>query len=206
MNQHALNMKTALTNYKQATDNAKQMVKFITDTYGKEAGEAEAKMQAKKLEKARAESVDMITKAGAAGYRGAESWGRMDSSKLTDDIRLLDAGVVDKGEFNRLKEKYSNNSTMLAALLRYGEKHNKESGEVLKNGDFYTGALVEPFDIKDIPTTEEKMKKWEKAQATALDLLDAMDGSGKYGDREDWGAAFVLAAMPENLEHFGADL
>ena len=148
-----------------------------------------------------------LTKAGRAGYREAESWGRMDTSKLTDDIKLLDAGIVDKGEFDRLKAKYSNNYTMLAALRRYGEKQNKEAGkEMQKNGDDYIGALTEPFDVHDIPTTEEKMKKWEKTQASALDLLDAMDGSGKYGNPDDWGAAFTLAAMPETLEHFGEDL
>lgn len=208
MNQYAVNMKNALNEYKKATEAAKQQIKFITDTYGKEAGEAEKEIQAKKLERARAAAVDTITRAAGAGHKEAEAWGRLDGSKLTDDVRLLDAGLVDKAEFDRLKEKYSGNYTMLHALRKYGEKQNKAAGEEMrKNGDNgLSAALVEPFDVRDIPTAEDKPKRWEKTQAQALDLLDAMDGSGKYKNPHDWGAAFVQAAMPETLEHFGEDL
>lgn len=208
MNQHAVNMKNALNEYKKATEAAKQQIKFITDTYGKEAGEAEKEIQAKKLERARATAVDTITKAAGAGHKEAEAWGRLDGSKLTDDVKLLDAGLVDKAEFDRLKEKYSGNYTMLHALRKYGEKQNKAAGEEMrKNGDDgLTAALVEPYNVRDIPTAEDKPKRWEKTQAQALDLLDAMDGSGKYKNPHDWGAAFIQAAMPETLEHFGEDL
>ena len=72
--------------------------------------------------------------------------------------------------------------------------------------DGLAAALAEPFDLRDIPTAEDKPKRWEKAQAQALDLLDAMDGSGKYKNPHDWGAAFILAAMPETMEHFGENL
>lgn len=208
MNQHAANMKKALNEYKKATDTAKQQIEFITNTYGQEAGEAETEIQAGKLERARTAAVDTINKAAGAGYKEAEAWGRLDGSKLTEDTKLLDAGLVDKAEFDRMKAKYSGNYTMLQALRRYGEKQNKEAGEAIRanNGDGLEAALTEPFNLRDIPTAEEKMKKWEKAQASALDLLDAMDGTGKYSNPHDWGAAFTLAAMPETLEHFGEDL
>lgn len=208
MNQHAVNMKNALNEYKKATEAAKQQIKFITDTYGKEAGEAEKEIQAKKLERARATAVDTITKAAGAGHKEAEAWGRLDGSKLTDDVKLLDAGLVDKAEFDRLKEKYSGNYTMLHALRKYGEKQNKEAGDKIRSsgGDGLEAALAEPYNVRDIPTAEDKPKRWEKTQAQALDLLDAMDGSGKYKNPHDWGAAFIQAAMPETLEHFGEDL
>lgn len=208
MNQHAENMKKALNEYKKATDTAKQQIEFITNTYGKEAGEAEKEIQAKKLERSRAAAVDTINKAAGAGYKEAEAWGRLDGSKLTDDVRLLDTGLVDKAEFDRMKAKYSGNYTMLQALRKYGEKQNKAAGDEIRanGGDGLTAALAEPFDLRDIPTAEEKTKRWEKTQAQALDLLDAMDGSGKYKDPHDWGAAFILAAMPETLEHFGENL
>lgn len=207
MNQHAANIKNALTEYKKATEAAKQQIEFITTTYGKEAGEAEKNIQAKKLERARAAAVDTINKAAGAGHKEAEAWGRVDGSKLTDDVKLLDAGLVDKAEFDRLKEKYSGNYTMLQALRKYGEQQNKAAGEeIRKGGDAMAAALAEPFEVRDIPTAEDRPKKWERTQAQALDLLDAMDGSGKYKNPHDWGAAFVQAAMPETLEHFGEDL
>ena len=195
MNQHAENMKNALNGYKDLRDKANTQIKFITDTYGKEAGEAETRIQNKKLESARAAAVDTITKAGSAGYKEAEDWGRMDGSKLTDDVKLLDADLVDSNEFDRLKDKYRDNSTMLAVLKKYGERQNNSSVE--KAGS---------FEIRDILTGEDKMKKWEKAQEQALDLLDAIDGTGKYSNPDDWGAAFNVAAMPETLEHFGENL
>lgn len=208
MNQHAVNMKNALNDYKKATDTAKRQIEFITTTYGKEAGEAEREIQAKKLEKARAAAVDTINKAAGAGYKEAEAWGRLDGSKLTEDAKLLDAGLVDKAEFDRLKAKYSGNYTMLHALRKYGEKQNKAASDEIRSsgGDGLAAALAEPFDLRDIPTAEDKPKRWEKAQAQALDLLDAMDGSGKYSNPHDWGAAFILAAMPETMEHFGENL
>jgi hypothetical protein len=208
MNQHAVNMKNALNDYKKATDTAKRQIEFITTTYGQEAGEAEREIQAKKLEKARAAAVDTINKAAGAGYKEAEAWGRLDGSKLTDDVKLLDNGLVDKAEFDRLKAKYSGNYTMLHALRKYGEKQNKAASDEIRanGGDGLAAALAEPFDLRDIPTAEDKPKRWEKAQAQALDLLDAMDGSGKYSNPHDWGAAFTLAAMPETMEHFGENL
>lgn len=195
MNQHAENMKKALIGYKDLRDKANAQIKFITDTYGKEAGEAETRIQNKKLESARAAAVDTITKAGGAGYKEAEAWGRMDGNKLTDDVRLLDNDLVDTAEFDRLKDKYKDNATMLAMLKRYGDRQNNSSVE--KAGSFET---------RDILTGEEKMKKWERYQAHALDLLDAIDGTGKYSNPDDWAAAFNVAAMPETLEHFGEDL
>ena len=195
MNQHAENMKNALIGYKDLRDKANAQIKSITDTYGKEAGEAETRIQNKKLESARAAAVDTITKAGSAGYKEAEAWGRMDGSKLTDDVKLLDNDLVDSTEFDRLKDKYKDNATMLAVLKKYGERQNNSS--VKKAGS---------FEVRDILTGEDKMKKWEKAQAQALDLLDAMDGNGKYANPDDWGAAFNVAAMPETLEHFGENL
>lgn len=206
MNQHAENMKKALTDYKSARDKANTQIKFITDTYGREAGEAEKKLQTGKLEKARAAAVDTITKAGSAGRQGAEAWGHVDGSKLyNDDIRLLEAGLVDAAEFDRLKAKHAGNYTMLTALRKYGEKQNAEASEQIRKNN-PDAILIDAFKVRDIPTAESKTKAWEKAQAQALDLLDAMDGTGKYSNPDDWGAAFNVAAMPETLEHFGEDL
>jgi hypothetical protein len=199
MNKHAENIKNAVNDYKKATEAAKQKIDYITATYGPTAGEAERELQLEKLKKAKTAATDTITKAGDAGYREVEAWERMDGSKMnTDDMRLLDAGLIDHGEFDRLKVKYRDNSTMLAALRKYGERQNNEN----HREDFI------PFNLRDIPTAEGKRKQWKNAQTQALDMLDAMDGTGKYEkvEDDDLGTAFSLGLMEEQMKTFGEDL
>lgn len=199
MNKHAENIKNAVNDYKKATEAAKQKIDYITATYGPTAGEAETEIQAEKLEKARAAAEDTIIKAARSGYKEVEAWERMDGSKLTDDIRLMDAGLVDHGEFNRLKVKYRDNSTMLAALKQYGDKQNATA---IKDGG------LPAFETRDIPTAEGKRKQWENAQTQALDMLDMLDGTGKYENVEDddFGTAFTLGIMEEQMKTFGENL
>ena len=202
MNQHIETMKGALYTYKKQREAADERIAWITETYGKEAGEAERNIQEKKTAQARAAAEKAIKDAGAAGLAAAEAWGRMDGSKLTDDVKLLDAGLVDKAEFDRLKGKYNGNATMLAALRKYADKQNAAAAEeARKSGEGFAAAMTMPYDTRDMPTAEGKQNNWKKTQALALDLLDVMDGSGKYKD--DWMGSFGRAALPEQMEHFG---
>ena len=204
MNKNAETIKNALKNYKAKRDAADERIKQIRETYGEEAAQHEAERQAKALQTARAEVESTIRAATGEGRKAAEAWGKMDGSKLTDDIKLLDAGLVDVQTFNDLKGRYKDNSTMLAALKKYADKQNAAAmKEAHEKGDL---PLAEPYETRDIPTAEGKAKGWDKAQTGALDLLDCMDGAGKYKNPHDWGAAFVKAALPETLEHFGDDL
>ena len=200
MNKHAENIKNAVNEYKKVTEAAKQKIDYITTTYGPTAGEAEREMQLEKLKKAKTAATDTIMKAGDAGYREVEAWERMDGSKLnTDDMRLLDAGLIDHGEFNRLKVKYRDNSTMCAVLKKFADKQNAAA---IKDGG------LPAFETRDIPTAEGKRKQWKNAQAQALDMLDAMDGTGKYENVEDgdFGTAFSLGIMEEQMKIFGENL
>ena len=207
MNKNAETIKNALLTYKGLREAADARIKQIRETYGEEAGRAEAEIQSKRLSQARATAESTIQNAHGEGRRAAEAWGTLDGSKLTDDIKLLDAGLVDREAFNGLKNRYKDNATMLSALRKYGEKKNAEAAkEIRDSGDAFTAALTEPFELRDIPTAEDKMKRWDKAKSSALDLLDAMDGAGKYANPNDWAAAFTKAAMPETLEHFGENL
>lgn len=199
MNKNIETMKTTLTGYKKQREDAEARIKYITDTYGKEAGEKERERQEKQLANARATATQTIRAAGAEGMAAAAAWGQMDGSKLTDDVKLLDAGLVDKAEFGRLKAKYSGNATMLAALRKYADKQNAEAVKAARDkGDL---PLAMPYDTSDMPTADSKRANWEKTQAHALDLLDSIDGTGRYKD--SWTASFGRAALPEQLEHFG---
>lgn len=204
MNKNAEAIKNALKAYKTKRDTADERIKNIRETYGEEAAQREAERQNKALKQARAEVESTIRAAHGEGRRAAESWGKLDGSKLTDDIKLLDAGLVDAAAFRDLKERYKDNSSMLTALKKYADKQNAAAmKEAHEKGGL---PLAEPFETRDIPTAEGKAKGWDRARDSALDMLDAMDGTGKYGNPHDWGASFVKAAMPETLEHFGEGL
>lgn len=204
MNKNAETIKNALKAYKDKRETADARIKNIRDNYGEEAAQREAERQNKALKQARAEAESTIRAAHGEGRRAAESWGKLDGSKLTDDIKLLDAGLVDVAAFKDLKERYKDNSSMLAALKKYADKQNAAAAkEARDKGDL---PLVEPFETRDIPTAEGKAKGWDKARDSALDMLDIMDGTGKYNDPHNWGAAFIKATMPETLEHFGENL
>lgn len=204
MNQNAERIKTALKDYKAKRETADARINQIREMYGEEAAQHEAERQNKTLKQARAAVEETIRAAHGEGRRAAESWGRLDGSKLTDDIKLLDAGLVDVEAFKDLKARYKDNSSMLAALKKYADKQNAAAmKEAHEKGDL---PLAEPYETRDIPTAEGKAKSWDRARDSALDMLDAMDGTGKYSNPHDWGASFVKAAMPQTLESFGENL
>jgi hypothetical protein len=193
-----------LQDYKAKRDTADARIKQIRESYGEEAAQREAERQNKALKQARAAAEEAIRAAHGEGRRAAENWGKLDGSKLTDDIKLLDAGLVDREAFRDLKERYKDNSSMLAALKKYADKQNAAAmKEAHEKGDL---PLAEPYETRGIPTAEGKAKSWDRARDSALDMLDAMDGTGKYSNPHDWGASFVKAAMPQTLESFGDNL
>lgn len=200
MNRYIENMKNAVASYKQAKETANERIKAIYETYGQEAGDREKAMQEKKLAPQAEATRQAIREAHKSGVNAVEQWAKLDGSKLTDDARLLDAGLVDEKEFERLKTKYSDNSTMLLALRKYGEKQNEMQMQASREDGHV--ALTEGYKVRDIPTAESKMHNWELAQKQAMHMVDLLDKSGdsKPGN---WGNSFELAFLPEQLEHFG---
>ena len=130
MNQNAERIKTALKGYKEKREAADARIKQIRELYGDEAAQHEAERQNKTLKAARATVEETIRAAHGEGRRAAEAWGTLDGSKLTDDIKLLDAGLVDREAFNGLKTRYKDNATMLSALRkRRTRKPQRKSGK-----------------------------------------------------------------------------
>lgn len=200
MNTNIETMKKAIKNYKDLQTAAAERVKSITDTYGQEAGKREQDRQDKQLKQARATAEKAIREAGSEGLAAAERWGRLDGSRLTDDIKLLDAGLVSAAEFEKLKSRHADNATMLEALRKYGEKQNAAAAaEARANGKKFV--METPYNVWDIPTAEGKQETWRKVQAQAIDMLDMVDGSGRYND--SWTRALGSALAPEAVEHFG---
>lgn len=205
MNRNAEIIRNTLKMYKEKRDEADAKVKRIREDYGEEAAQKELARQNNLLKSSRAAAESAIRAAAGEEQKNAVAWGKLDGSKLTDDIKLLDSGLVDVEAFNGLKEKYQDNATMLSALRKYADKQNAAAArEAHEKGDHF--AMIEPFETRDIPTVEDKSKTWERAQASAFNMLDAMDRVGKYGNPRDWGAQMVVNALPGQIEHFGEDL
>ena len=195
-------IRNALKDYSVAKTDAATRVEAIRKQYGDEAAAREQETQNKRLAAARETAETIIRANHRAAVEHTEKWGRLDGSELTDDAKLLDAGLVDPAEFDRLKSKYSVNSTMLAALKKYGDKQNDLARKAAENGK--PGEIVmtdNPFNVKDIPTPAERVQNWDKLNAKALDTLDAIDGVGKY--RDPWTQAFGRGVYDQTVDTFG---
>lgn len=192
-------IRNALKEYSATRDAANQRVETIRAQYGDEAAAREQETQNKRLASAREATETIIRDSHRVAVEHTESWGRLDGSQLTDDAKLLDAGLVDPAEFDRLKKQYSVNNTMLVALRKYGDKQNDLARkEAASKGEI---AMAAPFNVKDIPTLDERVQNWDKLNAKAIDTLDAIDGVGKY--RDPWTQAFGRGVYDQTVDTFG---
>lgn len=192
-------IRNALKEYSVTKDAATKRVEAIREQYGDEAAAREQETQNKRLASAREAAETIIRANHRVAVEHTEKWGRLDGSQLTDDAKLLDAGLVDPAEFDRMKDKYSVNNTMLVALKKYGDKQNDLARKAAaEKGDL---PLSDPFNVRDIPTPAERVQNWDKLNAKALDTLDAIDGKGKYSD--PWTQAFGKGVYDQTVDTFG---
>ena len=207
MNKYLVDMKAALNGYKKAYDAAKKSIERIAEDYGEEAAEREVERQEKIVKGARASAEAAIREAYSEGVYLAEQWGKMRGSDLTDDVKLLDADLVDREAFEELKTRYKDNATMLLALKKYGDRKNAEEGEAIRKDETTPGtgfvAASEGYNTRDIVTAADKVQQWEGAKKTAIDCLDMIDESGAYAD--EWTRSLGRELGKEYLEHFGEE-
>ena len=200
MSKYAEDMKQALMTYRDTRQKAEARYNEIKDLYGEEAVQREKERQEKQIKAARATAEAAIREAYSEGHYLAEQWGKPDGSQLTDDLKLFDAGMVTPEVFDHLKDKYKNNATMSAALKAKGEKLNAEARkEEQSKGNGFT--MAEPYNTRDIETAEDKMKYWDGLKKQAMDMLDAIDGTGAYSD--PWTQAVGRAMGAEVIDKFG---
>lgn len=201
MSKYIDDMKSALVTYKTAKQNAEKRLQEIRELYGDEAGQYESERQAKQLTAARERAEAAIREAYSEGVYLAEQWGKLDGARLTDDVKLLDAGLVDVDAFEALKERHRDNGTMMLALKKYGERMNAAAAqEAREKGDAFSG-MTAPYNVRDIVTGADKVENWKRAKTQALGVLDMIDGKGAYSD--PWTKALGNALGDESIEHFG---
>lgn len=199
MSKYADDMKQAILRYKSAQKAAESRIKATTEDYGQEAGQRELERQEKTLKAEREKAAAAIREAYSEGVYLAERWGQPDGSRLTDDLKLFDAGIVTPEVFDQLKARYKDNATMLSALKAQGEKLNAAAAQAAKDrGEM---ALASPYDTRDIVTLDDKLKNWKTLKAQALDALDMIDGTGNYAD--SWARSLGNVLGGEVIDHFG---
>lgn len=199
MGKYIDDMKRALQTYRDTKQKIDDSIKQVIDLYGEEAGNHERERQEKRIAEARATAEAAIREAYSEGHYLAEQWAKPDGSRLTDDMKLFDAGLVTPEVFEQLKGRYSDNSTMLSALKAQGEKLNAAAA----NADREKGGfgMAEPYNVRDIQTGADKLKGWDSMKKQALDVLDMLDGKGAYSD--PWTQAIGKHLGAETIEHFG---
>ena len=201
MSKYSDDMKQALVTYKATKQKAEARYNEIKELYGEEAVQREQERQEKQLKNARAAAEAAIREAYSEGHYLAEQWGKPNGSQLTDDLKLFDAGMVTPEVFETLKARYRDNATMSAALKAKGEKLNAAAAkEASDNGDPWVGMRM-PYNTRDIETAEDKMKYWDGLKKQAMDMLDAIDGTGAYSD--PWTQAVGRALGAEVIDKFG---
>ena len=199
MSRYIDDRKKAIVTYRDTKQKAEQRLKEVKEYYGDEAAQREQERQEKQLKAARTTAEAAIREAYSEGHYLAEQWAKPDGSRLTDDMKLFDAGLVTPEVFDQLKGRYSDNATMLSALKAKGEKLNAEAA----TADRDKGGLgmTEPYNVRDIQTGADKLKAWDGMKKQALDVLDMIDGKGAYSD--PWTQSLGKHLGAETIEHFG---
>lgn len=171
MNKHLQTMKNALTNYeKDARAWAKKMEENTRLYKPEEAEKANAALLSK-MEDSRAAVKQIIQEAMEAGQKDAETWGKIDPAKITDDAKLLDAGLVNPEQFKGLVRKYQNNATMLQLLDTFAKKN---SGPAFNWGFDGKNDTRPYFDTTEITTTKKKSDEYERFAGIACSIADSI--------------------------------
>ena len=185
-------MGESLRNYHNINQQIEKTIEQVRSQYGDEAAGLESKRQSARRHDARQTAEAEIEKAYAAGKTEAETWG-LKGSQITDDIKLLEAGLVDNVAFENLKERYKDNPTMLIALKKYGIRKNDE---ILQSGADLLAANAKRFVTEDIIDRDSMLKTAGIMLKRARTTLDMIDGTGDYsGENHVVGRAMVDEMM-----------
>lgn len=182
-------LQAILKNYQKSVKAAHAKIQEAQKIYKPEEAKARIADLQKHLEQERQNAVSAIQEEQDKARQGVAKWGQLDGSKITDDAKLLEHGLVTPDQFSQLVERYQDNGTMCALLRNYAEKHNEELRAKSKDA-FPAGTL----DVGKIPTQEDKTRAAEHDAKSALSIVGMIDG-GFLGGPD---SAMVQAA----IDHF----
>lgn len=161
-------MKNALQQFQQAAKKAADEIARNNEIYQHDAAlEANKAVAAKRTEVKDAAHAE-IEAAAAAGKAKAETWARLDGSKITDDAKLLQFGMT-PAQFSELAARNKNNGTMITLLAQYGKEQNEKTGASLYNHP------EKHYPVEALPSLEKKIDAYEKYRGYALRLLNNVE-------------------------------
>lgn len=200
MNKYIQQTKDAILDYLSKAQKTGAKIAEGRKIYQPDSMEQEEKRLRGELMKARKETEAKIESIYREASAGARDWGKLDGSKLTDDVYLLHDQGVTPAQFNELVDRYQDNYTMLDALRKYGEAKNQEAAKKAReNGNVFPTA---PYKVYDIPGPDARMKEWDDMKRQATYFLNVADGSGfASGFERD----FAKSTADKAFEAWGAE-
>ena len=176
------NIKSVLRNYQKAAKTAQEKQRQARELYQPDAAERECARIAAWLDGERSKAQAAIDEDRKGRMKALDDWKRLDGSKLTDDVKLLDHNLVTVEQFSGMVEKYSENATMCAALARYAERRNADARK-------QAGAGTVPeslFPVGIVPTAEAKAQAISRTAAGAYSVIGLIDnGFSGFGGGAD---------------------
>lgn len=201
MNQTIQKMKTALSAYY----NKAKEISPVIDRMKKELLPDVAAERAEKLYQdlnaIRYNAKEQIRSAAAEGRAAAEKWGMLNGSDLTDDAKLLQAGLtLTQKDFDDLCLKYKNNGSMCRLLAEYAEKQNQrvipaDPDQAIDTFSDDT-ALKSVLLTKNLMTVDKKLDLWDRLESSAQMILSAVDSEGV----SDYSVTYSVEHFGENVE------
>lgn len=141
------------------------------------------------LAAARYHVLDKIMDATRRGREQAKQWGILNGADLTDDAKILQAGMtLTQDDFDNLCKKYKNNGSMSRLLGEYAEKQNSKNDPMLT------------LETKNLMTVDKKVDRWISLEMSAKTILAAIDGQGVAQGVGDPIVSFSVENFGENVE------
>lgn len=184
MNSYLQRTKDTILDYLGKAQRTEAKINEGRNIYLPDSMEQEEKRLRGELMKARKETEAKLDSIYHEASAGAREWGKLDGTKLTDDVYLLQGQGVTPEQFTELVERYQDNYTMLDALRKFGEARNKAAVKEAReagNNDIFIPA---PYDVRNIPGPDAKMQEWDDMRKRATYFLNVADGTGFNSDFE----------------------
>ena len=178
MNNYIPRMKDAILDYLSAAQRVQKTLAAGRAIYNADGIAAEEKRLGAELAKARADAEARIDAVYQEASAEASAWGRLDGSRLTDDVKLLEGQGVTPAQFKELVERYQDNFTMLDQLKKYGERMNETEVKAAREAGKRDEMFVGSYDVHNIPDASVKMGEAAYMRRMAGHFLDVADGRG----------------------------